>query len=134
MVKNVQKQSKKGSKQSKMVQSKNSGKTPNWGRALRARPPFGGLRLIFDCFVPFFDCFGPFLIVFSDFLKFLIKLILRLFNGSFGQRPLVGEADLGVKPMRKQFIQIFLVGRGWCRRHKDGAGVAGGKPDANTTN
>ena len=75
----------------------------------RARPPFDGLRLIFDCFVPFLICFGPFLIFFSDFCKFLIKLILRLFNGCFGQRPLVGEADLGsqsLKPITKLFLSV----------------------------
>ena len=71
-------------------------------------PPFGGLRLIFDCFVSFLNCFGPFLIVFSDFWKFLIKLILRQFNGSFGQRPLVGEADLGL---------IRLVAASWLSRN-----------------
>ena len=68
------------------------------GRALRARPPFGVFLLFFDCFVPFLNCFGPFLIVFSGFFKILLKLILRLFNGSFGLRPLVGETHLGSKP------------------------------------
>ena len=41
-----------------------------------------------------------FLIVFNGFFKILLKLILRLFNGSFGRRPLVGHAVLGARAER----------------------------------
>ena len=64
MVKNEQKQSKKGSKQSKMVQNnqKIAGKDQMGGARL-----CGGLRVIFDCFVSFLIVLTPFLIVFAHF-------------------------------------------------------------------
>ena len=91
-IKNGPKQFKNGTKQSNI-----SLKPPNGGRARSARPPFGVFLLLFDCFAPFFNCCGSFLVVFSDFFRFLIKLILRLFIGSFGQRPLVGQAHHGAR-------------------------------------
>ena len=76
-------------------------KTAKWGA------PFGGFKLIFDCFVRFLDCFGPFLIVFSDFLKFLIKLVLRLFYCNLGPGLLVVQAGLGPRAQKRPNIDLW---------------------------
>ncbi len=59
MAKNNQKWPKTIQKWPKTI--KKYGKTIKWARALRARPPFDGFKLIFDCFRPFLIVFRVFL-------------------------------------------------------------------------